>query len=78
MTATDLKNLLERVQTWPEEAQDELVAIANQIENELQGQDYQATQEELRIIDAAIASIDAGEAATEGEIAAAFAKFRRA
>ena len=78
MTATDLKNLLERVQTWPEEAQDELVAIANQIENELQGQDYQATQEELRIIDAAIASIDAGEAATDVEIAAAFAKFRRA
>ena len=48
MAVTDLKNLLERAQTWPEEAQDELVAIANQIENELQGQDYQATQEELR------------------------------
>jgi hypothetical protein len=28
MTATDLKNLLQRVETWPEEAQDELIAVA--------------------------------------------------
>jgi hypothetical protein len=75
MTATDLKNLLERVQAWPEAAQDELVSIANQIESELQGKDYQATQEELRIIDLAMTSIDAGESATDAEIKAVFAKF---
>lgn len=78
MTATDLKNLLERVQAWPEEAQDELVAVARQIESELQGQDYLATREELRIIDAAMASIDAGEVATDAEIRSVFAKFRSA
>ena len=78
MTMTDLKNLLERVQTWPEQAQDELVAVANQIESELQSRDYLATQEELQIIDAAMASIDGGEVATEAEIKAAFAKFRPA
>ena len=78
MTVTDLKNLLERVQTWPEEAQDELVAVANQIESELRGRDYLATQDELRIIDAAMASIDAGETATDAEIRTAFAKFRPA
>jgi hypothetical protein len=78
MTTTDLKNLLERVQTWPEEAQDELVAVANQIESELQGRDYLATREELRIIDDAMASIDRGEVATDAEIKAAFAKFRSA
>ena len=76
MTATDIKNLLQRVQAWPEEAQDELVAVANQIENELQGHEYLATREELRIIDAAMASIDSGEVATDTEIRAAFAKFR--
>jgi hypothetical protein len=76
MTTTDLKSLLERVQTWPEEAQDELVAVAKEIESELQGQDYLATREELRTIDAAMASIDAGEVATDTEIKAAFAKFR--
>jgi hypothetical protein len=78
MTTTDLKNLLERVQTWPEEAQDELVAVANQIESELQGRDYLATREELRIIDAAMAAIDDGEVPTDAEIKAAFAKFRAA
>jgi hypothetical protein len=78
MTVTNLKNLLERVQAWPEEAQDELVAVANQIESELQGSDYLATQEELRIVDAAMASIDAGETATDAEIKAVFAKFRSA
>jgi hypothetical protein len=78
MTTTDLKNLLERVQAWPEEAQDELVAVANQIESELQGRDYLATREELRILDEAMASIDSGEIATDVEIKAAFAKFRSA
>jgi predicted transcriptional regulator len=77
MTEADLKNLLKRVQTWPEAAQDELVAVANQIESELQGDEYVATPDELAAIDAAIASIDAGEFATDREIEAAFAKFRR-
>jgi len=76
MTAADLKHLLERVQAWPEEAQDELVAVANQIESELQANEYVATREELQIIDAAIASIDGGDFATDSEIKAAFAKFR--
>ncbi len=78
MTTTDLKSLLQRVETWPEEAQDELIAVAEQIESELQGRDYFATREELQIIDDAMASIDGGEVATDLEIKAAFAKFRSA
>jgi hypothetical protein len=73
---TNLKDLLERVESWPEAAQNELVAVANQIESELQAGDYVATCEELEIIDAAMASVDAGEVATDAEIKAAFAKFR--
>lgn len=76
MTEADLRDLLKRVQTWPEAAQDELVALAKQIESELQGDDYVATREELQIIDAAMASIDAGETASEREVEAAFEKFR--
>jgi len=76
MTEADLKDLLKRVQSWPEAAQDELVALAAQIEIELQRNDYVATREELRAIDAAIASIDAGETASEREVEAAFGKFR--
>lgn len=78
VTTTDLKTLLERVQSWPEEAQDELVAVANQIESELRGRDYLATREELQIIDAAMASIDGGDVVSEAEIKAAFARFRSA
>jgi hypothetical protein len=76
MAAADLKDLLERVQAWPEEAQEELVAVANQIESELQGNEYVASREELQVIDAAIASIDGGDFATDAEAKAAFAKFR--
>ena len=78
MIMTDLKTPLQRVQSWPEEAQDELVAVANQIESELRGRDYLATREELQVIDAAIASIDRGDLASEAEIKAAFARFRSA
>ena len=77
MTEADLKTLLKRVQSWPEAAQDELVAVANQIESELQDGEYIASPEELKVIDAAIASIDSGEFATDQEVEAAFAKFRR-
>ena len=76
MSALELKNLLDRVQNWPEAAQDELVAVANQIEHELQSKEYIASREELQIIDSAMASIAAGEFATDREIEAAFAKFR--
>lgn len=38
---------------------------------------YIATLDELQAIDAAIASIDAGEIANECEVEAAFARFRR-
>jgi hypothetical protein len=72
---TDLRNWMARVQTWPEAAQDELVAIANQIESELHAGDYLATRQELQTIDAALASIDAGEAASDTEVEGAFAKF---
>lgn len=77
MAASDLRHLLERAQTWPEEAQNELVAIASEIENELLGGEYLATQEELRSIDTALASIDRGEVATDAEVAEAFSKFQR-
>lgn len=77
MTSSDLKLLLERAETWPETAQAELIAVAKEIEQELNDSTYDATDEELRIIDEAVASLDAGEAATEAEVEAAFAKFRR-
>ncbi|HXH44613.1 MAG TPA: hypothetical protein VNK51_12290 [Bradyrhizobium sp.] len=53
------------------------MAIANDIESELLGGECVATQEKLRSIDAALASIDLGECATAAEVAEVFAKFKR-
>lgn len=77
MSASDLKLLLERAEAWPEAAQAELISVGQEIERELGEKTYHATEDELRVIDEAIASLDAGEFATEAEIQAAFAKFRR-
>ena len=77
MTEHDLKSLLERVQSWPESAQDELIAVANEIETELKTGEYVASADELQAIDEAIASLDAGEFASDAEIAAVRARLRR-
>ena len=77
MTDHDLKSLLERVQSWPESAQDELLSVAREIETELKTGEYVASADELQAIDEAIASFDAGEFASDAEIAAMRAKFRR-
>ncbi|WP_322513964.1 hypothetical protein SR870_12935 [Rhodopseudomonas palustris] len=74
--SADLKALIERAENWPEAAREELAAIAEQIEGELQAHEYSASDDELRVIDAATASLDRGERASDDEVAAAFAKFR--
>jgi hypothetical protein len=40
--------------------------------------EYVASREELQIMDAAMASIDSGEVATDTDVQAAFTKFRPA
>ena len=45
-------------------------------DRELEGRDYEASEDELQIIDAAMAAIDRGEIATDAEVEAAFARFR--
>ena len=73
---TKLKELLERAEAWPEDAQQELVQLGAEIEGELQAGDYQATPEELEAIDEALEQIARGEVATEAEVEAAFRTFR--
>ena len=75
--AVKLKELLERAETWPEDAQQELVQLGAEIEGERQAGDYQATPEELAAIDEALEQIARGEVATEAEVEAAFRTFRR-
>jgi hypothetical protein len=71
--ASKLKDVLERVKTWPESDQEELAEYAEVIERRHSG-DYEATAEELGGIDDG----DRTGVASEKEVAAAFRTFRRA
>ncbi|HEY1887363.1 MAG TPA: hypothetical protein VGG86_15170 [Roseiarcus sp.] len=74
MTKDEVKAVLERVPTWPEDRQQELAELALEIEAEFVGADYNATPDELAAIDEGLA----GEAASDEEVKAAFALFRKA
>jgi len=66
------KLLLERVESWPTEDQEELAEYARDIEARRSGL-YQATPEELEAIDEA----ERSGIATGEEVEAAFRSFRR-
>jgi uncharacterized protein (UPF0335 family) len=74
MIKDQVKAVLERVPTWPEDRQQELAELAFDIEAELDSTGFDATADELAAIDEGLA----GEAASEEEVKAAFAVFRRA
>ena len=73
MTNDQVKTMLDRVPTWPENRQQELLEIALEIEAELAGAIYEATADELAAIDEGLA----GEPARDEEVEAAFALFRK-
>ena len=73
MTKDQIKAVLERVSTWPEDRQQELAEVALEIEAELAGAGYHATPDELAAIDEGLA----GEAADEEEVKAAFGLLRK-
>ena len=69
---------MQRVETWPEEAQEQLAEIALEIEAELEGGTYYSSAEELAGIDRGIEAAREGRLATEQEVEAVFASHRRA
>jgi hypothetical protein len=74
MTKDEVKAVLERIASWPEDRQQELAEVALEIEAEVAGTEYEATPDELAAIDEGLS----GEAASEEEVEAAFALFRNA
>jgi len=66
------KKLLEQVESWPSEDQEELAEYAREIAARRTGT-YQATPIELQVIDEA----ELGAIATDEEVEAAFRTFRR-
>jgi hypothetical protein len=73
MTAKALKEVLQRVETWPEAAQEELAQIAREIDAALPGGVYHASPEEL----AALYEAERSGIASEEVVEAAFKTFRR-
>jgi predicted transcriptional regulator len=71
------RKLLETVETWPEEDQEELLRAAREIEARRRGV-YEATPEELVGIDRGLEDSRQGRFATDEELAVVRAKFRRA
>ncbi|MBX9776314.1 MAG: hypothetical protein K2Y71_18195 [Xanthobacteraceae bacterium] len=67
-----IKQIIERVASWPEEDQEELAEIAREIEARRSGV-YKATPDELRALDEA----ERSGIATDEEVEAAFRSFRR-
>jgi len=74
MTAKALKDVLQRVESWPEEAQEQLAEIAREIDAQLAGGAYHATAEELEALDEA----ERNGVASDAEVEAAFRTFRPA
>jgi hypothetical protein len=70
------RKLLEQVDSWPKEDQEELAEYVREIEARRTGM-YYATAEELEAIEEALGQVARGELASKEEIEAAFAAFRR-
>ena len=77
MTTKILKDVIERAETWPDEAQAELAAIALEIDASVREGVYRATREELDGIDRGLKAAREGRFATYAEVEAVFAKHRR-
>jgi hypothetical protein len=78
MEAQALKDLLRRIEAWPDAAQEEFAEIALEIEAELKGGLYHASQQELAGIDGGLKAAREGWFATDQDVESIFAKHRRA
>lgn len=78
MKTKKLEDALARVEAWPAGVQDELAQIAFEMDVGLVDGTYHATADELTAIDEGLRAAAEGRFATDHEVAATFAKFRRA
>ena len=76
MKTDKLTEILERVEAWPADAQEQLAEFVLELDASLKDGDYQPTPEELAGIDRGLRDAAEGRFATEQDVEAAFAKFR--
>jgi predicted transcriptional regulator len=75
MTKHQIAILLERAETWPQEAQEELIRSALEIEHKHAGI-YPLDEEERADIREGLAEIERGEVASDEEVQATFDDLR--
>jgi predicted transcriptional regulator len=75
MTRQGLEILLERVSTWPEEAQEEFVRSVADIESKHLGV-YRLSDEERDAVRRGLADMREGRLASDAEVAAVFNRYR--
>lgn len=75
MTRQGLEILLERVSTWPEEAQNEFVKSVAEIESRHFGL-YRLSDEERNAVHRGLADMREGRLASDAEVAAVFNRYR--
>jgi predicted transcriptional regulator len=76
MTKLQIAILLEWAETWSQEAQDELIRSALEIERK-HGGVYELDNEELADVREGLAEFERGEVASHEEVAATFASLAR-
>jgi hypothetical protein len=76
MKTKKLTEILERVEAWPPEVQNELADFALELDTEVRNGVYQPTPEELAGIDRGLRAAAEGRFATDQQVETVFAKFR--
>jgi predicted transcriptional regulator len=71
-----LKDIIERADTWPEEAQEEAVQFLLALEQEY-AEPYELSDEDRKAIDRGLEDMRQGRFATDEQVAAVFNRYRR-
>lgn len=75
MTREQITSVLDRVQSWPKERQEDAARLLLAMEAEGPGE-YALSEEERLDIEAALAEVARGEIASDEDVAATFARYR--
>jgi hypothetical protein len=76
MKTKNLTEVLERIEAWPPEAQNEFADFALELDAGLSDGEYKPTLEELAGIERGLRAAAEGRFATDQQVEAVFAKFR--
>jgi predicted transcriptional regulator len=77
MKTKKLADVLQRIEAWPPEAQNELADLVLELDAGVRDSEYEPTPEQLAGIERGLRDAAEGRFATPQQVVAAFAKFRR-